>query len=64
MIFCKFFLRPKLSLGNYFSVPLFEDHGNDTVPETMFTLKSRQEEPKTNISEEKKVYLLALLRKE
>ena len=27
-------------MGNYFSVPLHQEHGNDVVPETIFTVKS------------------------
>jgi len=27
-------------MGNYFLVPLFSEHGNDTVPETIVTMKS------------------------
>ena len=29
-----------MSLGNYFSAPLFQNHGNDTVPETIMTVRS------------------------
>ena len=64
MIFCKFIPKTEIVPGKLFFGSVIWRSRNDTVPETMFTLKSRQEEPKTNISEEKKVYLLALLRKE
>ena len=29
-----------MSMGNYFSVLLFLEHSNDTVPETIVTVKS------------------------
>ena len=29
-----------MSMGNYISVPLFLEHGNDTVPEMIVTVKS------------------------
>ena len=28
-------------MGNYFSVPLFRRHGNDTLPEPIVTVKSK-----------------------
>ena len=30
-----------MSMENYFLVPLFLEHGNDTVPETIVTVKSK-----------------------
>ena len=29
-----------MSMGTRFSVPLFLEHGNDTLPETIVTVKS------------------------
>ena len=33
-------VKLNMSMGNYFSVPLLSEHCNNTVPETIVTMKS------------------------